>query len=136
MDIAAYFSDNKRIVIANKVLSTRRVIARLLEMLGIENYLDAESGVEALNLINRGGVGLVISEWNMPELNGMELLKKLQENSEQKNIPFLMITSNMKEKEQLKNLGAGSTESITKPFGKNILKEKIEILLKSVEVKA
>ncbi len=106
----------------------RQIIKNNLKQLGFElgNLLDAEDGEEALNKINRGGIDLVISDWNMPKMTGIDLLRAVRADEVLKELPFLMVTSEADKEKIMEAVQAGVNQYIVKPFNANQLAEKVK----------
>ena len=116
-----------KILLVEDAALMRKMEKKTLNSLGFQNVIDAEDGVDAINKLNEEeDVKLVISDWNMPEKNGFELLVWIRENDKFKNLPFLMATGRGERKEMQKASEAGVSAFIAKPFNAQELKEKIE----------
>ncbi|WP_025321676.1 chemotaxis response regulator CheY [Deferrisoma camini] len=105
----------------------RRIIKNTLNRLGYTDVVEAEHGVDAL--AKMAGVGLVLTDWNMPEMDGLTFVKALRSNPQYKEIPIIMVTTEAAKKEILEAIKAGVTDYIVKPFTPDTLKEKIERVL-------
>jgi two-component system chemotaxis response regulator CheY len=91
-----------------------------------QNIFEAEDGVEALYILNSTHIDLIITDWNMPNMNGLELVKKVRNTNSFKDIPIIMVTTEGGKTEVITALKAGVNNYIIKPFTPSILKEKIE----------
>jgi len=109
---------------------------KLLEELGYENIISAVNGDEAIKKLNEMGdnIDLIISDWNMPKTNGLELLQWVKKNENYKNIPFIMATSHAEKNQLSQATEAGASNILTKPFGIKDIKESIETLFDSPKV--
>jgi len=105
----------------------RRIIKNTLNRLGYTDVVEAEHGVDGL--AKMAGVGLVLTDWNMPEMDGLTFVKALRSNPQYKEIPIIMVTTEAAKKEILEAIKAGVTDYIVKPFTPDTLKEKIERVL-------
>ena len=114
-----------RILIVDDVASARRVIKKQLEKLGCTHVVEAESGMAALTALAKEPCSLVVSDWNMPNLGGIELLSNMRKDENFKNIPFIMITSTASPEHIVKAASAGVTDFIVKPFSTETLGHKI-----------
>jgi len=107
----------------------RIIIRRILIELGYE-VCEAANGIEALKLLEteKGTIRLVLADWNMPEMNGLELLKQLRKNPELASLKVLMVTTETEIGHMASALDAGANEYVMKPFTKDILVEKLELV--------
>ena len=106
----------------------RLILRRILLEMGYE-VCEAANGREALAAIETEGtaVSLVLTDWNMPEMNGLELVKRLRQNPELASLRVVMVTTETELDHMVLALDAGADEYVMKPFTKNILKEKLEL---------
>jgi two-component system chemotaxis response regulator CheY len=107
----------------------RIIIRRILIELGYE-VCEATNGREALEVIeaDKAAVELVLADWNMPEMNGLELVKRLRQDPELASLKVIMVTTETEMGQMASALDAGANEYVMKPFTKNILKEKLELV--------
>jgi len=107
----------------------RIIIRRILIELGYE-VCEAANGIEALNVLEteKTTVKLVLADWNMPEMNGLELVKCLRQNPEYASLKVLMVTTETEMDQMASALEAGANEYVMKPFTKDILVEKLELV--------
>ena len=104
----------------------REVARSLLEEMGFGRVIVARDGVEALQQLEKGKVDFILSDWEMPEMDGLELLKNVRAKEDYKNTPFIILTV-VDQKERIVNaMQAGVTDYIIKPVEKNILKDKLK----------
>ena len=106
-----------------------RIIRNLLKQLGFEDVDDASDGVEALGRLREKQYGLVISDWNMEPMSGLELLKQVRVDEKYKGIPFIMVTAESKTENVVIAKKAGVNNYIIKPFNAATLKEKMTAVL-------
>ena len=106
----------------------RLILRRILLEMGYE-VCEAANGREALAAIETEGtaVSLVLTDWNMPEMNGLELVKRLRQNPELTSLRVVMVTTETELDHMVLALDAGANEYVMKPFTKDILKEKLEL---------
>ncbi len=116
---------NTKILIVDDLQSLRRVLKRLLMQLGFREILEASDGEEARVILESTPVNFVISDWEMPTLNGYELLKWVRAEERLKAIPFIMITSVNNKDMVVQAAEAGVSDYIAKPFSKEIVAAKI-----------
>lgn len=116
---------NMKIIAIDDFSTMRRIIKNLLKQAGYENVFEAEDGQKALEIIRAEKVDLIISDWNMPKLNGFDLLKIVRSDPDLRQIPFVMITAESEKEKIIKAVHAGVTDYIVKPFTAKTLQEKI-----------
>jgi two-component system chemotaxis response regulator CheY len=119
-------NSDMKILAVDDFSTMRRIIRNLLRQLGYLNILEAEDGVQALAILKKDKVDLVISDWNMPNMNGLELLKEMRRDEQLKHIPLLMVTAEAIKEKVIEAVKAGVNNYIVKPFTAEILKEKID----------
>lgn len=117
---------NIKIMCVDDFSTMRRIVKTLLKQLGYVNVIEAEDGVQALELLKNEKVDFIISDWNMPKMTGIELLKMVRSREDLKTIPFLMITAEAEKDKVIEAIRAGVSNYIVKPFNAEILKAKIE----------
>jgi two-component system chemotaxis response regulator CheY len=107
----------------------RIIIRKILIELGYE-VREAANGVEALTVLDseKGGIKLVLADWNMPEMNGLDLVKQLRLNPAFQSLKVLMVTTETEMDQMASALAAGANEYVMKPFTKDILTEKLDLL--------
>lgn len=115
-----------KILIVDDMSTMRRIIKNALRQLGFSNLDEAEDGQLGLNKVKQGGFDLVISDWNMPNLDGLGMLKAIREDPALKDTPVLMVTAQASQACVLEAIRAGATNYIVKPFTADTLKGKIE----------
>lgn len=115
-----------KVLVVDDFPTMRRIVKNLLKQLGFENIDEAEDGAQALSKLKAGGYGLVVSDWNMPVMEGIDLLKHVREDEALKPIPFLMVTAEAEKDKVITAIKAGVDNYVVKPFTAEILKEKLE----------
>jgi two-component system, chemotaxis family, chemotaxis protein CheY len=123
---------NLKILIVDDFATMRKVIRNLLKQGGFENVAEAEDGAAALKLLKSQPVDFIISDWNMPNMSGLELLKAVRADEELKELPFLMVTAEALKDNVVAAVKAGVSNYIVKPFTAEVLNEKIEKIVKSL----
>jgi two-component system chemotaxis response regulator CheY len=109
----------------------RRIIKNVLNDLGYVNVTEAEDGTTALPMLRRGSFDFLITDWNMPGMPGLELLRQVRADSRLAKLPVLMLTAEAKREQIVEAAQAGVSGYIIKPFTATTLKEKIEKILAS-----
>jgi two-component system, chemotaxis family, chemotaxis protein CheY len=123
---------NLKILVVDDFATMRKVIRNLLKQGGFENVVEAEDGVAALKILQSQKVDFVISDWNMPNMSGLELLKAVRGDGELKELPFLMVTAEALKDNVVAAVKAGVSNYIVKPFTAEVLTEKIEKIVKGM----
>lgn len=120
---------NTPVLIVDDYKTMQRIIRNLLKQIGIENVEEAADGQEALTKLRAGHFGLVISDWNMAPMTGLDLLKEVRADARLKHMPFIMITAESKTEHVFAAKQAGVSNYIVKPFNAATLHEKIETVM-------
>jgi two-component system, chemotaxis family, chemotaxis protein CheY len=129
-----YYGNNgtrtmSKVVIVDDSTSTRMILGRILRELGYE-VCEAVNGKDALKVIEseKAAVSLVLADWSMPEMNGLDLVKRLRQNPELASLKVVMVTTETEVDHIVSALEAGANEYIMKPFTKDIIREKLELV--------
>mgnify|MGYP003340650350 CR=1 FL=1 len=117
------------ILVVDDYATMVRIIRNLLKQIGFENVDDASNGAAALEKIKSGNYGLVISDWNMEPMTGLQLLQEVRADARLNKMPFIMITAESKTENVIAAKQAGVSNYIVKPFNAETLKDKIEKVL-------
>jgi len=115
-----------RILVVDDFASMRKIIKGLLKQIGFQNIEEADDGSTALEKLKIGEFDLVICDWNMPKVPGIEVLKAVRNDPRLKDLPFLMVTAEAKKDNVMEAVKAGVNQYIVKPFTAETLKKKIE----------
>ena len=107
----------------------RRIIKNTLQKLGVETILEAGNGVEALEVMSKNKVDMIVTDWNMPEMDGLTFVKAVRAKDEYKDLPILMITTEAAKEDILTALRSGVNNYVVKPFTPETLQEKVFKLL-------
>lgn len=116
---------NINVLVVDDFPTMRRIVRSLLRELGFTNVEEAEDGQEALGKLRGGAFELVISDWNMPVLDGLEMLKQIRNESDLKHLPVLMVTAEAKKENIIAAAQAGASGYVVKPFTAATLEEKL-----------
>ena len=119
------FDLSTNVLIVDDYKTMLRIIRNLLKQLGIENVDEATDGGTALTKLRDRSYGLVISDWNMEPMTGLQLLKEVRADNKLKNMPFIMVTAESKTENVVAAKEAGVTNYIVKPFNAATLKQKL-----------
>ena len=118
-----------RVLIVDDYKTMIRIVRNLVEQLGFHNVEEALSGEAALALIRAKDYGLVLSDWNMQPMSGIELLKAVRADERTKALPFVMVTAEAKVENVIAAKQAGAANYIIKPFTLQVLKQKLAAVL-------
>lgn len=124
---------NMKILIVDDFSTMRRIIKNLLRDLGFTNTAEADDGQTALPILKSGNFDFLITDWNMPGMTGIELLKMVRENPDLNSLPVLMVTAEAKKDQIIEAAQAGVNGYVVKPFTATVLKEKIEKIFERIE---
>jgi two-component system chemotaxis response regulator CheY len=113
------------VLVVDDFATMRRIITNVLRQLGYEHILEAEDGTKALQILETEKVDFVITDWNMPQMSGLDLLKAIRASEDKKHIPVLMVTAEAMQENIIKAAQAGVNNYIIKPFDAKTLSDKI-----------
>ena len=117
------------VLIVDDYRTMLRIIRNLLKQIGFDNVEEATDGAEALTKLRAGRFGLVISDWNMEPMTGLQLLQEVRADPKLKSTPFIMVTAESKAENIVAAKQAGVSNYIVKPFNAETLKSKVEKVL-------
>ena len=120
---------NMKVLVVDDYATMRRIIKNLLTQIGFTDIDEAADGASALEKLRQGGFGLVISDWNMEPMTGLQLVKEIRADAELKDMPFIMVTAESKTENVVAAKQAGVNNYIVKPFNADTLKSKIEAVI-------
>ena len=118
-----------RFLVVDDFSTMRRIIKNLLHDLGYANVTEADDGNTALPILKAGGIDFLVTDWNMPGMPGLELLKQVRADPKLAKMPVLMLTAEAKREQIVEAAQAGVSGYVIKPFTAAILKEKIDKIL-------
>jgi len=124
--VEAILNKNMKILIVDDFSTMRRIVKNLLRDLGFNNTQEADDGLTALPMLKKGEFDFVVTDWNMPGMQGIDLLKHIRSDDQLKHLPVLMITAEAKREQIIEAAQAGVNGYIVKPFTAATLKEKLE----------
>jgi len=122
-----------KILIVDDFSTMRRIIKNLLRDLGFNNTQEADDGTTALPILKQGNFDFLVTDWNMPGMTGIELLKAVRADPGLKGLPVLMVTAEQKKEQIVEAAQAGVNGYIVKPFTATTLKEKIDKIFERLE---
>ena len=114
-----------KILVVDDFATMRRIISNVLRQLGFEDIVEAEDGAKALKVLDSEKIDFVITDWNMPEMSGMNLLKAIRVKSDKDEMPVMMVTAEALQENILAAAQAGVNNYIVKPFDAATLSDKI-----------
>ncbi len=122
----ATLNKNIKILIVDDFSTMRRIVKNLLRDLGFNNTHEADDGLTALPMLKKGDFDFVVTDWNMPGMQGIDLLKHIRVDEQLKHLPVLMITAEAKREQIIEAAQAGVNGYIVKPFTAATLKTKLD----------
>ena len=123
---------NMKILIVDDFSTMRRIIKNLLRDLGFTNTQEADDGVTALPMLRNGDFDFLVTDWNMPGMTGIDLLKQVRADPKLVSLPVLMVTAEAKRDQIIEAAQAGVNGYVVKPFTAQVLKEKIDKIFERV----
>lgn len=124
--------EDTKFLVVDDFSTMRRIIRNLLKELGFCNVQEAEDGVEALKRLRSEPFDFVVSDWNMPNMTGIQLLSEIRKDAKLKNLPVLMVTAEAKRENIIKAAQTGASGYVVKPFTAATLDEKLKKIFQSV----
>ncbi|WP_299197822.1 chemotaxis response regulator CheY [uncultured Amphritea sp.] len=122
-----------KILVVDDFSTMRRIIKNLMRDLGFTNIVEADDGATALPILKSGGIDFLVTDWNMPKMTGIDLLKHVRNDPELRHIPILMVTAEAKREQIIAAAQAGVNGYIIKPFTAAVLKEKIDKIFERLQ---
>jgi len=117
---------NMTVMIVDDFATMRRIVKNILTQLGFKNFVEADDGSVAWEMLQKEPVDFIVSDWNMPKMTGIELLKKVRADDKLQDTPFLMVTAEAQKENIIEAVKARVSNYIVKPFTPETLGEKIE----------
>lgn len=121
---------NMKILVVDDMVTMRRIVKNILKQLGFSNVDEAENGQEALQKLRGDAFGFVVSDWNMPVMTGIDMLRAIRSDEKLKTTPVLMVTAEAQQSNLVEAVQAGVSNYIVKPFTAETLQEKIAKIFK------
>ena len=115
-----------KVLVVDDMSTMRRIVKNVLKEIGFSDMIEAENGQDALNKLKVGDIGLIVSDWNMPVMQGIELLRAVRADAELKDLPFLMVTAEAQKENIIEAVQAGVSNYVVKPFTPEALQGKLE----------
>jgi len=123
---------NMKILIVDDFSTMRRIIKNLLRDLGFTNTVEADDGLTAIPILNSGSIDFLVTDWNMPGMTGIDLLRHVRADEKLRSLPVLMVTAEAKREQIIEAAQAGVNGYVVKPFTALALKEKIEKIFERI----
>ncbi|HET9961017.1 MAG TPA: chemotaxis response regulator CheY [Nitrospiraceae bacterium] len=121
---------NMKILVVDDMSTMRRIVKNILKQLGFNNLEEAENGQDALTKLKADNYGFVVSDWNMPVMMGIDMLRAIRADDQLKKIPVLMVTAEAQKENLIEAVQAGVSNYIVKPFTAETMQEKISKIFK------
>ena len=115
-----------KVLIVDDFASMRRIVKNTLKQIGFKNILEADDGTTALAMLKEQKIDVVLADWNMPKMSGLELLKTVRKDDTLKTIPVFMVTAEAQKENVIEAIQAGVSNYIVKPFTPDSMKQKLE----------
>jgi len=120
------YDTNMRVLVVDDFSTMRRIIKNILRQIGFTNVVEADDGAAAWEVLTKDKIDFIISDWNMPQMTGIELLRKVRAHEEFCNLPFLMVTAEAQQENIIEAVQAKVSNYIVKPFTPEVMKQKID----------
>ncbi len=121
---------NMKVLVVDDMSTMRRIVKNIMKQLGFANVEEAENGQDALDKLRGDSFGFVISDWNMPVMTGIDLLRAIRADDKLKGIPVLMVTAEAQKENLIEAIQAGVSNYIVKPFTAEVIQEKMNKIFK------
>ena len=121
-----------KVLVADDFATMRKIVRNILKQIGFDNIVEAEDGQAAMQVLKNENIGLVVTDWNMPNMNGLELLEKIRNDPKTAKLPVLMVTAEGLKENVVAAVKAGVNNYVVKPFTAEILQEKLEQIFKKL----
>jgi two-component system chemotaxis response regulator CheY len=129
------FDLNTKVLVVDDMLTMRKVVSKILKEIGFTNITEAADGAEAWAKASAGDFGLIVSDWNMPNMTGLEFLGKVRADQRLKNTPFLLVTAEAEQHQVAAALKLGVDQYVIKPFSADVLRGKLESAYKKCSLR-
>ncbi|OIQ51737.1 Chemotaxis protein CheY [Pseudodesulfovibrio hydrargyri] len=120
------YNTNMRVLVVDDFSTMRKIIKNILRQLGFNNIVEADDGSTAWEVLNKDNIDFIVSDWNMPTMSGIDLLRKVRASEEYADIPFLMVTAEAQQENIIEAVQAKVSNYIVKPFTPETLGQKID----------
>lgn len=120
------YDTGMRVLVVDDFSTMRKIVKNILRQLGFNNIVEADDGSTAWETLQKDNIDFIVSDWNMPTMSGIELLRKVRASEEYADIPFLMVTAEAQQENIIEAVQAKVSNYIVKPFTPETLGQKIE----------
>ncbi len=120
------YDTSMRVLVVDDFSTMRKIVKNILRQLGFNNIVEADDGSTAWEVLNKDNIDFIVSDWNMPNMSGIELLRKVRGSEEYADIPFLMVTAEAQQENIIEAVQAKVSNYIVKPFTPETLGQKID----------
>ena len=127
------FIEGTRFLVVDDFSTMRRIVRNLLKSLGFTHMEEAEDGIDALRLLRSGSFDFVVTDWNMPNMSGIELLREIRADYKLKTLPVLMVTAEARRENIIEAAEAGASGYVVKPFTAATLDEKLKKIFNNIK---
>ena len=117
---------NMKVLVVDDFATMRKIVRNILKQIGFTNIVEADDGAHAMSIIKDEKIDFVVTDWNMPNMTGLELLKNIRSTDKAKNLPVLMVTAEGLAENVVDAVKAGVDNYVVKPFTAETVQEKIE----------
>jgi two-component system chemotaxis response regulator CheY len=121
-----------KVLVADDFATMRKIVRNILKQIGFDDIVEAEDGQAAVQILKNENIGLVVTDWNMPNMSGLELLQKIRTDPKTANLPVLMVTAEGLKENVVAAVKAGVNNYVVKPFTAEVLQEKLEQIFKKL----
>ncbi|UCD30886.1 MAG: chemotaxis response regulator CheY [Desulfobacterales bacterium] len=122
---------NMKVLIVDDFATMRRILRNILKQIGFTSISEADDGKSALKVLQKEKFDLILCDWNMPEMQGIDLLKEIRSDDELKDLPFIMVTAEAQKDNIVAAVKAGVSNYIVKPFTAETVSEKLNKVFES-----
>ena len=120
------YDPNMKVLVVDDFSTMRRIVRNILRQLNLNNVVEADDGASAWDVLNREKIDFVVSDWNMPNMTGIDLLRKVRSSEQFADLPFLMVTAEAQQENIIEAVQAKVSNYIVKPFTADTMKQKID----------
>lgn len=115
-----------RILVVDDSSTMRRIIINTLNKIGYSDYAEAANGREGVEKLAADSIDMIITDWNMPEMSGVDFIRAVRANDQTKHLPVIMVTTNAAQEDIVQALDAGVNNYVVKPFTPDTIRERIQ----------
>jgi len=124
------FDTKIKVLVVDDMSTMRKIVGKILKDMGYTNIVEAADGNQAWEAVQKDSIGLIISDWNMPNCSGLDFLKKVRGDSRFKKTPFILVTAEAEQHQVAEAVKSGVDQYVVKPFSKDALEAKLAMVYK------